>query len=284
MAKKRKASSRPAATDGADGFDERGGKMGPISTYEDVANSEDEFHIQRNKVLLDEGPDSRRRKWQEEGMFPSLLGAKTRGQLLTMLQMHSSSPPTKKFSGYSSESEEEEYDDEIKEDAPAKTVEMDSEAEQEEEEEEEEGGWGTSKKDYYNNDTIETEINAREEEEAKRLQQKKLQKMSEADFGFDESEWLDTGDNEDEDGDVVTEVLKDMEITPDMSPEERLRILQNRYPEFEFLANEFFASYSLYCRIYSSKRKQKRGKYYDDGQVPGTRRRLSSLSPCISRS
>ena len=100
-------------------------------------------------------------------------------------------------------------------------------------------GWGTSKKDYYNNDQVETEADALEEEaEAKRLQQKKLQKMSEADFGFDESEWLDAGDDE-EGEDVVTEVLKDVEITPDMTPEERLRILQTRYPEFEFLANEF---------------------------------------------
>jgi U3 small nucleolar RNA-associated protein 3 len=63
--------------------------------------------------------------------------------------------------------------------------------------------------------------------------------MSEADFGFDESEWLDIAENEDEDGDVVTEVLKEVEITPAMNPEERLRILQTRYPEFEFLANEF---------------------------------------------
>jgi U3 small nucleolar RNA-associated protein 3 len=62
--------------------------------------------------------------------------------------------------------------------------------------------------------------------------------MSEADFGFDESDWLDAGIDEEGD-DVVTEVLKDVEITPDMIPEERLRILQTRYPEFEFLANEF---------------------------------------------
>lgn len=70
------------------------------------------------------------------------------------------------------------------------------------------------------------------------MQQKKLQKMSEADFGFDESDWLDAR-NDEEGDDVVTEVLKDVEITPDMTPEERLRILQTRYPEFEFLANEF---------------------------------------------
>lgn len=77
-----------------------------------------------------------------------------------------------------------------------------------------------------------------EEAEAKRLQQKKLQKMSEADFGFDESEWLNAAE-EDEDGGVVTEVLKDIEITPDMDPKDRLNILQTRYPEFDYLANEF---------------------------------------------
>lgn len=139
--------------------------------------------------------------------------------------------------GYSSESEN---DDEEEEDvAPTKPRAIDSDDEGGSEEEEPAEGWGASKKEYYNNDAIETEAHALEEEaEAKRLQQKKLQKMSDADFGFDESEWLDGGD-EDEEGDVVTEVLKDIEITSDMSPKDRLRILQTRYPEFEFLANEF---------------------------------------------
>ena len=68
-----------------------------------------------------------------------------------------------------------------------------------------------------------------EEAEAKRLQQKKLQSMSEADFGFDENEWLQEA--KDDDGDVVTEILKDVEITDDLGPEERLKLLQTRYPE-----------------------------------------------------
>jgi U3 small nucleolar RNA-associated protein 3 len=62
--------------------------------------------------------------------------------------------------------------------------------------------------------------------------------MSEADFGFDEKEWLDA-DNADDDDGVVTEVLKDVEITADMDTEERLGLLKTRYPEFESLANEF---------------------------------------------
>jgi U3 small nucleolar RNA-associated protein 3 len=115
----------------------------------------------------------------------------------------------------------------------------DSASEGPEEDDEDAGGWGSSKRDYYNADNIETEADALEEEaEAKRLQQKKLQKMSEADFGFDENEWLDV-DNEDDDDDVVTEVLKDVEITADMRTEERLSLLKTRYPEFESLAGEF---------------------------------------------
>lgn len=123
---------------------------------------------------------------------------------------------------------------------PGKKIAIDgSDNEEVEEEDEDAGGWGSSKKDYYNNDQIETEADALEEEaEAKRLQQKKLQKMSEAGFGFDESEWLDAG-VEDDDGDVVTEVLKDIEITPEMGTDERSQILQTRYPELELLANEF---------------------------------------------
>lgn len=116
-----------------------------------------------------------------------------------------------------------------------------------EEEDEDAGGWGSSRKDYYNNDNIETEADALEEEqEAKRLQQKRLQKMSEADFGLDELEWV-TG-NDDKDGDaadVVTEVLGDLEITPDMGPKERLNLLQTRYPEFGSLANELLELYPL---------------------------------------
>merc|ERR1712093_550390 len=217
MAKKRKASGRFEGGKPENGFESKGGKMGPITTYEDVADSEDEFHINRDKVLLDEGPDAkRRRKWQEEdaGLEPS----------------------DEEVLGYSSESDDD--NDEMEEPKQRRKSAQDDLSDDEEQEEEEEG-WGTSRKDYYNNDEIQTEADALEEEaEAKRLQQKKLQKMSEADFGFDESEWLDAGE-EDGEGDVVTEVLKDVEITPEMGSQERLRILQTRYPEFEFLANEF---------------------------------------------
>jgi U3 small nucleolar RNA-associated protein 3 len=69
MGKKRKVSGRSDAIEAPTGWKERGGKLGPIKTYEDIADSEDEFHINRDKVMLDDGPDAkRRRKWQEEGI------------------------------------------------------------------------------------------------------------------------------------------------------------------------------------------------------------------------
>ena len=109
---------------------------------------------------------------------------------------------------------------------------------------EEAGGWGTSRRDYYNADAIETEADALEEEaEAIRLQKKQLEGLTEADFGFDEAEWTSSGkvdgqDNDDE-KDTVKEVLPDLEITDAMGPDERTRLLTARYPEFQPLAKEF---------------------------------------------
>jgi U3 small nucleolar RNA-associated protein 3 len=73
MAKKRKAPGRPAAASEENGWGQsKGGKIRPITTYEDVADSEDEFHINRDKVMLDAGPDAKRKKqWQEQGMVLS---------------------------------------------------------------------------------------------------------------------------------------------------------------------------------------------------------------------
>ena len=107
-------------------------------------------------------------------------------------------------------------------------------------------GWGTSKRDYYDADIIETEADAlEEEEEALRIQKKQLQGMTEADFGFDESEWLDSGkvDQEDDSDEhrIVQEVLPQLEITDDMPIEERSKVLAARYPEFEPLSKEFLA-------------------------------------------
>ena len=63
--------------------------------------------------------------------------------------------------------------------------------------------------------------------------------MSAADFGFDEEEWLDTDKKDDlEKVDVVTEALAVQQITAGMSAEERMAIMQMRYPEYDLLADE----------------------------------------------
>ena len=68
MAKKRKGSGRGAPS-GPKEFDIKDGKLGPITTYEDLADEEDDFHINRDKVMLDEGPEAKRqRKWAEQGL------------------------------------------------------------------------------------------------------------------------------------------------------------------------------------------------------------------------
>jgi U3 small nucleolar RNA-associated protein 3 len=84
---KRKASGR-AEQSKNNGFEDKGGKMGRITTYEDVADSADEFHINRDKILLDDGPDAKRRKkWQEEGINTASIAIALRHTLLTGLQM-----------------------------------------------------------------------------------------------------------------------------------------------------------------------------------------------------
>jgi U3 small nucleolar RNA-associated protein 3 len=111
--------------------------------------------------------------------------------------------------------------------------------------------WGTTKADYYNADAIETEADALEEEaEARRLQQTQLQKMTEADFGFDESQWLQDGtDTGEEASGTVIEKLPDIEIPSDMPIEDRLRVLKNRYPEFEPLAKDFMELQTLHADL-----------------------------------
>lgn len=66
MGKKRKAGGRPYGEGNA--VKDEDSKM-RITTFEDVADSEDEFHLNRDKILLDEGPAAKRlRKWKEQGM------------------------------------------------------------------------------------------------------------------------------------------------------------------------------------------------------------------------
>ena len=224
MAKKRKAASRVAPEQSGPAMD-IGHSRKRIRTYEDVADSDDDFHINRDKVLLDEEPDTkRRRKWQEEEEF---------------LQ-----PSDEEVLDYS-EAEEDEAS-ELDETTKPRVQQGESSASEHSEsgDEDDDLAWGTSKADLYGADAIETEEQALEEEaEALRLQRKQLQSMNAADYGFDEDEWQDSnkvgGQAEDaRDNAVVTEVLPQLQIPEDATPAERLKLLKLRYPEFEPLTKE----------------------------------------------
>ena len=91
-----------------------------------------------------------------------------------------------------------------------------------------------------------------EEEEALRLQQKQLQGMAEADFGFDEADWLADSkdlDGDHNEGDLIQEVLPQLEISDDLPKEERMRILTSRYPEFEALSKEYVTLEKQYAEL-----------------------------------
>ncbi|KAF2019083.1 hypothetical protein BU24DRAFT_341440 [Aaosphaeria arxii CBS 175.79] len=235
MGKKRKAGGRPFG-ESKSGKEDGNSKM-RVTTFEDVADSEDEFHINRDKILLEEEPAAKRlRKWQEEEKF---------------LQ-----PSDEEVLGYSSGEDEEDEDiADASEDEEEDDLEgIRAKAGVGEDEDEEYGGWGPSKKDYYDADAIETEQDALDEEaEARRLQQKQLEAMTEADFGFDEDEWMDKKDEaKTASGDVVTEVLPQLKITDDMSEEERLKILKSRYPEFEHISKEYLRLQPLHDELASA--------------------------------
>ncbi|ROT38491.1 hypothetical protein SODALDRAFT_333086 [Sodiomyces alkalinus F11] len=239
MGKKRKASGRNEKPSGPKEVDPADALLGPISTYEDVANSEDEYFINRDKIMFDEAPQSKRRRRQdEEDKF---------------LELSEEEILADDDEDESEEEEEEEEDADIpsRKAAPAAAGRKRGAADSDDEDEtkqgqdvEDSGWWGDSKTEYYDADQIETEADALEEEaEAKRLQQKKLSKMTEEDFLFDQTAWLESkpdGEGEGEGGDdVVTEVLRDVEITDDMTPDYHAKLLRTRYPEFEYLVAEF---------------------------------------------
>ena len=74
--------------------------------------------------------------------------------------------------------------------------------------------------------------------------------MTEADFGFDEEEWIGQDDGDDAlVGAVVTEVLPQLQITDSMSEEEKLKIMRTRYPEFEHISREYLRLQPLHDEL-----------------------------------
>ncbi|KAI1862555.1 hypothetical protein JX265_009269 [Neoarthrinium moseri] len=229
MGKKRKATSGAAQPKGPREFDPKESRLGPITTYRDVADSEDEYWMNQedqdqDQIMFNDAPKSKKQKrLEQEEQF-----------------LEDSEEEVFDYDDGGSDDDEDELEElarKTKKATKKRAADAGSDA-GEDEEEADSGWWGSSKKEYYNADEIQTEADALEEEqEARRIQKKRLEKMKDEDFIFNEDEWL-ADKPEDDDNDVVTEVLKDVEVTDDMTPAERLRLLQSRYPELEYLAEE----------------------------------------------
>ncbi|OXV09462.1 hypothetical protein Egran_02773 [Elaphomyces granulatus] len=241
MGKKRKAGGQPFAQHASKREDLTSrSEFGLEETFND---SEDEFQQGRDRILLEEGPEARRhRKLEEQEAFFQ--------------------PSDEEVLGYDSVDDDEDEPEELGEADDIDDSDDYGEGDDvhnastsrnpyneftpglSKEDEAGIAAWGSSKKNYYNADAIETEADAlEEEEEARRIQVKRLKSMREEDFGFDETDWLESDKmpenrQEGENG-VVTEILPQLDITENMSIDERLKILRSRYPEFEPLAKDF---------------------------------------------
>ncbi|EPX71625.1 U3 snoRNP-associated protein Utp3 [Schizosaccharomyces octosporus yFS286] len=205
-------------------IDERA-KVDAIQTYDDVADSEDEFYKSQDKILFD--GDSNR-KADEDQM--SLSDEEVLG-------LEGSSDEENEQDVEGATSDEEELTGQKK--GPV-----------DEEEAFDEKGWGRSAKSYYggddydneNYDEDDEEFDARmEEQEALRLQRKRLEKLTEEDAVDDISQWADKSkidSSQYEDGLATIEQL-DQKISPDMPRSELLKILRTKNPEFELFMEEY---------------------------------------------
>lgn len=242
MAKKRKAPTRSQEPQAPSELDLRDSRK-RVNSYKDVADSDDEFHLNQDEIRLGEEPEAkRRRKWAEQEEFLE--------------------PSDEEILGYSDDEEE----DEEAETAPRKAARTAKGAPSDSEgsdgghndgNDDQEVGWGTSKADLYGADDIETEEQALEEEaEALRLQKLQLESMNAADYGLDENDWQqgagpNAGDHDDNNG-TVTEILPQLHIAADLGPAERLKLLKARYPEFELLSQELLSLQGIHTQLAQS--------------------------------
>ena len=264
MGIKRKAGPRPAGRSETekeeDSREHR--TMLNVRTYGDVADSEDEFHLNQDKILLEDSPASKRQRRAEERGWVECLRTRPSAKQSTATRYDHSDEEVLAIPG--DESVDEPSDDEsgtdtehsselTYEDRQPRLREGQEVLERShaptrhtQEEEFDLQGWGSSKKDYYNADAIETEGDAVEEEqEALRLQKKFLEGMRDEDFGLDDLDDLDQTPYEDEvgAGGIVHEALPQAEVTESMPIEERSLFLRTRHPEVQPLANDFLSLY-----------------------------------------
>ncbi|KAL1892192.1 something about silencing protein 10 [Sporothrix stenoceras] len=250
MAKKRKASRVAEAPSGPREYDSKDARLGPINTFEDIADEQEEYFLDKDKILLaDEQGTKRQRREHEEDDFLDLSDDEVLGRDSDDSANEEAQDPsdrrkqkkkakkaalkTKKAAASAARGS-----DDDDEDTPKKKG--------GDEEDGDQGWWGTSKEEYYDGETIETEANALEEEaEARRLQKKQLSRMKAEDF-FDMDEWTEKKDtkaaSEAASGRTVKLATKtNKEEIDSMAPDEKTKFLKDYYPEFDPLCDDFVA-------------------------------------------
>ena len=148
MAKKRKV-SRKSEPSGPRDVDTKDARL-TIKTYEDVADSEDEYWAKQDRIDLDDDDQPRSKRLKRQDKEDAFLEASDE-EILGEEE--------------SDESEEEKEEAPVKSKAGKKAGTRDEYVSEEEEgrgdeEEGDEGWWGSSKKEYYDADNIETEADA----------------------------------------------------------------------------------------------------------------------------
>ncbi|CAK7220880.1 something about silencing protein 10 [Sporothrix curviconia] len=245
MAKKRKASRVPEAPSGPRDYDANDAQLGPITTYEDVADEQEQYFLDQDKIMLNaEQGTKRQRREQNEAELLELSDDEVLG----------ADPDDSDNEEAEDPSDRRKKKKKAKKAAAKKAREAaatndsdddgDNSGKKSAEEEGDQGWWGTSKSEYYDGETIETEANALEEEaEARRLQKKQLSRMKAEDF-FDMDEWTTAGAKDETKRGADSAAVKlttrtNKEEIDSMSSEEKTKFLQDYYPEFDLLCDDF---------------------------------------------
>ncbi|TGZ84319.1 hypothetical protein EX30DRAFT_338851 [Ascodesmis nigricans] len=247
MGKKRR--SRSAANTNSGPAGEPSAKHAAITSWEDVADSADEFHLERDKMALESVADlnSRRRHNDDFGdNEEEVMGLENYGF---------------RESGSEDEDEDEEEEEEdLENEKGADGTNSDSDDEGRKEEEIEEG-WGSSKKNYYGGHDSDLEADpAEEEEEARRLQSTHLAAMADEDFMFDNAEWGADGAEGTTETAEKSSAGKIIEALPTVLPTDpaaRLKLLHSLHPEFEPLSKEFLSIQSVFPTLEAAARASK---------------------------
>ncbi|KAF9366021.1 hypothetical protein BGX34_006906 [Mortierella sp. NVP85] len=224
-------------------FDGGGSRIEAVNTWDEMeGDSEDEFHDSRQAILLDHEKELERRLDDEyEGSEEEVFGL---------------------------EGDEDDEDEEDEDDLDGSDDDLGNKEDEEDVMDLDKASWGKSKRSYYDAEEIESdeETAKAEEEEALRLQKKRIAEMSEEDFAPEEDDtaWgAATGrgimgdkdadralvegfekelDGIDllkaEQGGVVVEKIAKAGVSK-LSKQEILKVLQNQSPELLDLVEEF---------------------------------------------